>query len=202
MYDAERDRVRVVPLLLLGLAGLSYGILVSRIPSPHAVGVFWVSNLSSPWLALAFVAGWTQRSRTWAAVAGILAGIATVMGFYAGFLLVDGTPGPLGRSTPFLARIAHNVGPWLGLISHWLAFAVVAGLVYGLLGCWWGRSRSLVAGAAVCLPFVFEWSAWSLYGGHLPHPYVVWAVEAVVGATMLAGVIVAWRSRSHHLSVS
>lgn len=177
------------------LAGFVYGLVVSHIPSPSTVGVFWVSNLSAPWLLLAFLAGWSQRSRLWAAVAGALTDVAAIAGFYLAFLLIDPGPGPFGRPTPTLTRIAENMGSWLGFIAPWLAYAVVAGLVFGLLGWWWGRSRSLLAGAAVCLAFVLEPVAWTLYDGHLPRPAVIWIAEAVVGLAALAWLLTARRGR-------
>jgi hypothetical protein len=77
-----------------------------------------------------------------------------------------------------------------------VAYAVVAGLVFGLFGWWWGRSRSLVAGTAVCLAFVLEPWAWALHDGHLPHPSVIWIAEAVVGLAALAWIFAArWGTR-------
>lgn len=175
-------------------AGFVYGLAVSHIPSPSTVGVFWVSNLSAPWLLLAFLAGWSQRPRLWAATAGALTDVAAIAGFYLTFLLIDPDPGPFGRPTPTLTRIVEDMGSWLGFIAPWLAYAVVAGLVFGLLGWWWGRLRSLVAGVAVCLAFVLEPAAWALYDGHLPRPAAIWVVEAAIGLAALALVLVSRRA--------
>jgi len=186
---ARAPAARVVACVLVGLA---YGLLVSRIPSPRAVGVFWVGNLSAPWLALAFVAGWLQRPRLWAATAGMLTDVAAIVGFYLHFLLVDlGPHGPFLRAIPMPTRLADSIGPWLGFIAPWVGYAVVAGLVFGLSGWWWRRSRSLVAGAVVGLAFVLEPWAWAVYDGHLPHPYVIWIAEVVVGLAALAWVVAA-----------
>src|SRR5512147_445910 len=78
-----------------------FGRVISLIPSPSEVTMFWVSNLSSPWLVLAFLAGRSQRSKIWAVGAGALADVASIVGFYAQFLFIYANPGgPLIRATP------------------------------------------------------------------------------------------------------
>ena len=64
-------------------AGLAIGAALSRVHSPDTAKVFWVSNLAAPWLAVAFVAGWPQRSPARGAVAGAGADLACVVAFYA-----------------------------------------------------------------------------------------------------------------------
>jgi hypothetical protein len=186
-------RAPAARLVACALASFVFGLAVSRIPSPRGVGVFWVSNLSAPWLVLAFVAGWLQPSRSWAALAGLLTDVAAIVGFYLHFLLVDPGPGPFGRATPLLRRLAENMASWLGFIAPWVAYAVVAGLVFGLLGLWWSRSRSLVAGLAVSLAFVLEPFAWAIHDGRLPRPYDIWIAEAGVGFLALVWVLGAGR---------
>ena len=181
------------PFLLLvvtALAGLMYGIFTVHLPAPDEVTVFWVGNFASPWLVLAFLAGWSQRSPIWAAAAGALADVAAVVGFYGSFLFLDNLD-PLQQSTPFLARAASNMGQWLGFVSPWLAIATLAGLSYGLIGYWWGRTRSVIAGVLVGLPFVLEPLGWTVIKGYLPHPYSIWIIEAVLGMGVLVWIIVA-----------
>lgn len=191
-YTPRMSSIARGPLARLAacvLAGFVFGLVVSHIPSPRAVGVFWVSNLSAPWLALAFAAGWLQRSRAWAAMAGLVTDVAAIVGFYLHFLLIDPGPGPFGRPTPMLTRLVENMGSWLGFIAPWVAYAVVAGLTFGLLGHWWGRSRSLLAGVAVSLAFVLEPWAWAIHDGRLPHPYIIWIAEGCVGLVALLWVL-------------
>jgi hypothetical protein len=43
-------------LVALIAAAWAFGLLDSRIPMPHAPGVFWAGNLGAPWLVLPFLA--------------------------------------------------------------------------------------------------------------------------------------------------
>jgi len=186
-------------LLLIAAAvagGLGYGYLTAHIPSPRDMGVFWVSNLSAPWLALAFLAGWPHRSRLWAALAGSCADLACVVGFYAQFFSF-GDPDRLGLSpaAPLAVRLAAGLGHWLSFAAPWLLAAVLAGALFGYLGACWGRSRTPLAGLLLAGAFVFEFAAWYLYNGGLWPPHVVWLAEVLLGVLLLAAVLTASRRR-------
>ena len=182
-------------LVLSALAGLLLGRLMSSLPAPSDVGTFWVGNFSSPWAVLAFLAGWSQRSRAWAATAGVMAEAACVAGFYGHFLVGDFVdPRRLGfvDSTDALTLIGTAVSQWLWFIAPWVFVAIGAGVVYGLLGRWWGESRSIVAGVAIALPFIIEPAAWRVYVGFAQGPPVLWLAEVAVGIVIL-GWFVSWR---------
>ena len=180
-------------LVLSVLAGALLGLFMSSLPAPSDIGTFWVGNFSAPWAVLAFGAGWAQRSRLWAAIGGVAAEVACVVGFYAQFLVVD--PDRLGllRSTGLLTVIETGLSQWLWFIAPWVAVAMGAGVLYGLLGRWWGQSRAIVAGVAIALPFIVEPVAWRVYVGFGQGPLVVWLVEIAVGITLLGWVLVARR---------
>ena len=178
-----------VLLVSCALAGLLLGRLMSSLPTPSEVGTFWVGNFSSPWAVLAFVAGRSQRSRIWAAGAGVAAEVACVAGFYLKLLFVDPDPLGLPHSTAALTLIGTGVSHWLWFIAPWVVVAIGAGVVYGLLGRWWGESRSVVAGVAIALPFIVEPAAWRVYVGFGQGPLVLWLVEVAVGIAILAWVI-------------
>jgi hypothetical protein len=167
-------------------AGL-YGFVVSQIPSPHEITVFWVGNFASPWLVLAFLAGWAQRrSWVWAAVAGAVADVTCVVGFYHPYrVLFDRLALGLPDSTPIATVVTTGARLWLGAVAHWLVIAVLAGAAYGLLGLWWGRSRAVVAGVATGLPFIVEPLLWPLYLGRRQGPLILWIVEVIVGAALV-----------------
>ena len=74
-------------LVLSVLAGALLGLFMESLPAPSDTGTFWVGNFSAPWAVLAFGAGWAQRSRLWAAIGGMAAGVAIVAGFYGQFLV-------------------------------------------------------------------------------------------------------------------
>jgi hypothetical protein len=188
----ERMRRPWILLVLCALAGLLLGVLMSSLPAPTSVTTFWIGNLSTPWAVLAFGAGWAQRSRLWSAVAGAAAEIACVAGFYGQFLVGDVVdPRRLGfvDSTDAVTLVGTAVGQWLWFIAPWVAVAIGAGIVYGLLGRWWGQSRSIVAGVALALPFIVEPAAWRVYVGFGQSPLVLWLVEVAVGITILGWVI-------------
>jgi hypothetical protein len=188
-------------LVSCALAGLLLGWLMSSLPRPSDVGTFWVGNFSAPWAVLAFGAGWAQRSWLWAAVAGVTAEVACVTGFYGQFLVGDVVdPRRLGfvDSTDALTLIGTAVSQWVWFIAPWVVVAIGAGVVYGLLGRWWGKSRSIVAGVAIALPFIVEPAAWRAYVGFGRGPLVLWLVEVAVGIAILSWVIAA-RSRGRDL---
>ena len=168
------------------LAGLTFGGLMSQIPSPHDSNVFWVGNLCAPWLVIAFCAGQGQRSAPRAAFAGLLAESACVVGFYASFLLHGPTALGLPRGTPLLDYIVPTVTSWLTFTSFWLVVAAASGTVYGLLGHWWKRSAPLVSALAVGLPFVAEPGLWTLRDHQFRGPLSLWVTEAALGLVVTA----------------
>ncbi len=143
---------------------------------------------------LAFGAGWAQRSRLWAGVVGVAVEVACVAGFYGQFLVGDVVdPKRLGfvDSTDALTLVGTAVSQWLWFIAPWVVVAVGAGVVYGMLGRWWGESRSIVAGVAIALPFIVEPAAWRVYVGVGQGPLVLWLAEVAVGIAILGWVIAA-----------
>lgn len=185
---------RCLLLVAFITAGGLFGRAIALIPSPSAVTMFWVSNLSSPWLVLAYLAGWSQRSRAWAAGTGAMADVACIFGFYGQFLFIDThpLPGPLSQPTPPLIRFEYNLSGWLHFVSPWIVIAILTGAAYGILGYWWGRHRSIAAGALVALPFIAEPWLWRAYSGYYKDPVILWIVEVAVGVTLLVWVIRVW----------
>ena len=167
---------RLLLIVAFTLAGWVFGVLDSRIPMPSPSTVFWLGNLGSTWLVLPFLAGWVQRSRPWALVAGLLTSVASMVGFF----LLGGAWGP--------ASVAF--------VASWILVGALAGAVYGLFGESWGRSRALLDGLALALPFVMEPWAWSLGLGYSQGRLPVWYVETAVGVALLVWVVVASRRRA------
>jgi hypothetical protein len=180
-------------LALSALAGVVLGSFMTSLPAPSDVGTFWVGNFSAPWAVLAFGAGWAQRSTLWAGTGGVSAEVACVAGFYAKFLVFDAARLGLPRSAPPLTLVETGLSQWLWFIAPWVAVAIGAGVIYGLLGRRWGESRSMVAGVAIALPFTVEPLAWRVYVGFGQGPIVVWLVEISVGFALLGWVLVARR---------
>lgn len=175
-YALQVMRRRLLVLLAFVAAGWAFGLFDSRIPMPSSSSIFWVGNLGSPWLVLPYFAGWAQPSRRWALAGGTLTGTASMVGFF----------GPGGAWGP--ASITF--------VASWLLVGVLAGLVYGLFGHAWGRSRALLDGLALAVPFIVEPWAWSVGLGYTQGPVLYWYIETAVGLALLVGVIVASRRRT------
>lgn len=174
---------RLLILFAFILAGWAFGLLDSRIPMPASSTIFWAGNLGSPWIVLPFLAGWAQgsrgwaeRSRGWALAAGALACAAAMVGFF----------GPGGGWGP-----ASFV-----FVTSWLAVGALAGGLYGLFGDTWGRSRTLLDGLALALPFILEPLVWSVGFGYARGATAYWYGEAAVGVALLVLVVVANRRRA------
>ena len=127
---------RLLLLVAFTLAGWAFGVLDSRIPMPSSSTIFWVGNLGSTWLVLPFLAGWAQGSRPWSLVGGLMTSVASMVGFF----LLGGAWGPAS----------------LAFVASWIVVGALAGAIYGLLGESWGRTRGLLDGLALALPFVLE----------------------------------------------
>ena len=169
-------RRRLFLLIAFILAGWAFGVLDSRIPMPSTPAAFWVGNLASPWLVLPFCVGWAQPARRWSPVSGMVTCAASMVGFF----------GPGGSWGP--ASFAF--------VASWLLVGALAGLVYGQFGDAWGRSRSLLDGLALAVPFTVEPGAWRLLLGSAQGTVPYWYVETAVGGVLLVWVVVASRRRA------
>jgi hypothetical protein len=143
--------------------------------------MFWIGNLCAPWLVIAFFAGRSQRSRGRALLAGTMAEVACVMGFYAHFLFLGPTALGLPPDTPLLQFVGPDVRHWLHFIAFWVLMAISSGAIYGLLGQWWKRSKPAAVALAVGLPFFAEPGLWTLRRREIPGPVAIWLAEAAVG---------------------
>lgn len=121
-------------LLLSAAYGAGTQYLGARVPG-------WgpdVAMLSAPWLVIAFLAGWTQRTPRRAALLGLGATAAALTGYW---LMTDS---PVEGAQYTLAN-AHGF-----LVSN--AFTVVGAVVTGPLFGWFGhrwRTRRALLGALV-----------------------------------------------------
>jgi hypothetical protein len=121
-----------------------------------------VGNASAPWLLLPFLAGallsggpTRGRSLLGGACAGLLASLIALAGFY----LAESFVLDLGPH-PWLTDLSLT----LGAARFWVQRAFVSGPVFGALGVWWHKRRSLTAAGLVAAVFVLEPAAWWLYG--------------------------------------
>ncbi len=133
-------RVRVV-LVLLG--AFVFGWLAAWAKGQDTDGLTTISqirgafgNLSAPWLLLGFVAGaQTSRLRN-----GALLGLAATLVGLTGFYLMTSLVVDLGGRT-YLDNLAQE----LAANRAYYEGAVIAGPLFGLLGAWWRKTRTLPA---------------------------------------------------------
>ena len=83
-----RVRSRIFAALLITLGAALFGYVMACLPAPDVPSAFWIGNFSAPWAVLAFLVGWSRRGPVSAMLAGVLAEVACVVGFYdlPGFL--------------------------------------------------------------------------------------------------------------------
>lgn len=118
----------VAVLGLAALLGLTWGVATSFLqtvlPQPFA----GLANAVSPWLVVPFVVGARARSRGTALVAGLLACVLQVVGYY-------------------VTADLRGFGLSITSIAEWIVTGVVGGPVFGLAGHLWrtaaGRLRGL-----------------------------------------------------------
>ena len=158
------------------VSGWVFGLLDSRIPLPSGSTVFWAGNLGAPWLVLPFLTGWTQPSRHRALLGGALTCVAAMVGFF----------GPGSGWGPASAAF----------VTGWVTVGALAGGLYGRFGFAWGRSRTLLEGLALAVPFIVEPLVWWWGLGYSQGRLPIWYAELVVGVVLLVRVVVASRGFS------
>jgi hypothetical protein len=122
-------------------AAFAFGMLAALAKGQSSDGIATMSqlrsvlgNLSTPWLLVPFIAGIRCVRRSPAAIVGLLATLAALAGFYVlTTLVVDlGHHGLLGD---LRLELSANRGYFEG--------GLVAGPLFGGLGCWWRQTRTL-----------------------------------------------------------
>ncbi|MGI9005579.1 MAG: DUF6518 family protein [Streptosporangiaceae bacterium] len=145
-----------------------------------------IGNASAPWLLVPFLAGAAAGTATGSRrlAAGAAAGLAATLAALAGFYVTNSVVLELGPH-PWLTDLGLTVRGGL----YWFERALVSAPVFGALGGWWRRDRSLSAAAAIATMFVLEPAAWWLYSLRLgggaayavPQYPALWLGEIAVG---------------------
>jgi Family of unknown function (DUF6518) len=142
------------------------------------------SLLSAPWLLVAFVAGWSQRTARRAVILGFVCTIAALVGYWAMTL------------SPIEGAVVTVRGV-RGLLVGQSAYAVggvLTGPFFGWLGYRWRTQRDWVSALAVALAVCCEPLAHAAAGVAVSF-HGVWAAEVVAGLAMALYVVVAARRR-------
>ncbi|TDB36787.1 MAG: hypothetical protein D9V44_09755 [Actinobacteria bacterium] len=184
----------VARLGLSALAGFLYGLIVSRIPAPADPLGLSAAYFVAPWIALPFLAGWLHRSVSWAAAAGVLTAVLCMFGFYLNaFPEYHPAYIALKESASGIALVLGSAVLWVTVNAIWYVVAVMAGIVFGLLGRWRRVTGSPVPLVVIATLFVLEPLASALLGGYLPRPYVVWVLEILAGLALLVWAVIGHR---------
>ncbi len=192
---SRRPRPVARATLILGLAVL-FGAAMSWLKGTGPGLRDAIGNASAPWLLVPFLAGASAGTRrpVVAAVVGLAATLAALAGFYvANSVVLDLGP------HPWLTDLALTVRGGL----YWFERALLSGPVFGALGGWWHRDRSLAAAAVIAAMFVLEPAAWWLYNLRLgggaaypvPHYPALWLGEIAAGLAGFAALRSAGRRR-------
>jgi hypothetical protein len=174
--------------LLLTALATAFGAADQYLGSRGVVLGFWateVSLLSAPWLLVAFVAGWSQRTAKRAVILGFICTFAALVGYWAMTL------------SPVEGAVVTIPGVRGLLVGQWgyLAGGLLTGPLFGWFGNRWRTRRdwmsALAAALAVCCEPLAHAAAGSVVSFH-----GVWAVEVVVGLAMALYVVAETRRRA------
>jgi Family of unknown function (DUF6518) len=140
-----------------------------------------VSQMSSLWLLLPFVAGCTQERTRRAALVGLTASASALLGYFAMTVSpIEGVPAQR-IPTAAVALLASNL--------TWIVGGLVTGPLFGLLGQRCRIRRSWAGAAGVTGLLLFEPVVRHL-SGRIVGPSWVWTVEATVGVVLVATLLV------------
>jgi hypothetical protein len=192
-------RLRVF-LVLVG--AFAFGVLAAWAKGQNTDGLSTISqvrsdlgNLSTPWLLVAFIAGTRSRRSGSGALLGFLATMSALLGFYLlTSLVVD-----LGGH-----GIPDNIGRELWANRVYLASGVLSGPLFGALGAWWQRTRSLHASVVAGALLIGEPIVLAATGVLFPATAVgLNAISVAVYASELAlGLVVLLVARSRQSSTA
>ena len=135
-----------------------------------------VSNMSALWLIVPFLAGWSQRTPTRAAVAGALSLLAAFTGYW--LLTLSPLEGVSG------AHAVAGIAPLVEGHAPWLLGGSVGAPLFGILGQRWRTTRAWTSALAVSLVLCLEPLAWvaSGLGARFSDARPVWLAEVLAGA--------------------
>lgn len=174
-----------------GALAFCFGGAVQYLGSRYTLGVWTssVSALSAPWLLLPFAAGCWERRPGRAALAGLVATLAGLAGYFA--LTLSPIEGVALSSFPSgLVAITRSNLPWL-------VGGALSGPLFGLLGQRWRAARAWPGAVALAAAFVAEplvhlalarLAPAGVWHAEPVHPLVA-AVEIGLGVAALAYIV-------------
>jgi hypothetical protein len=155
-------RVPVAWLAVAVAAGLVTGALTLAGQAVLPTEANRLANSGAIWVTVAFALGWRTPSDVFAALAGLLALVAALVGY-------------------FVAAAIANAGVSASTVAIWVGVALVGGPVFGIAGRWRAAApgwRAAVAAAALGAVYLAEglWTVWVI-----PHMALAGWVGVIVG---------------------
>lgn len=164
---------RASTVLVSAVLAVAFGVVDGVLWSGENSTAFWLDNISSCYLLLAFLAGWAITARQAPVWTGPICGLMVTVSALAGFY---------GWQMHHLSLSTSGVQT--GLLRYG-AGGVVSGPVFGFLGALWARRRAWYAIATVGVAFLVEPLAWKVHDGFQLMPADVQSVEFTVGSLIL-----------------
>lgn len=153
-----------VVVALAALAGLAWGAATSFLQTVLPAPVQGLANAVSPWLVVPFLVGARSRTRGVAVLAGLLACVLQVVGYY-------------------VTADLRGFGVSVTSVAEWIVTGVVGGPVFGLAGHLWRTATGRLRGLGEAL-LVGVWATESVVGYAVRLGYVADAL--VFGAVAVA----------------
>jgi hypothetical protein len=173
---------RRVQLLIIVVGAVVFGAADQYLGSRVALGEWTVavSQMSAPWLAIAFAAGAWPNRRMHAMAMGTGITLAAVVGYMAMTL------SPLEGVAP------SSIHWWMELRSqlHIVLPALVTGPVFGWLGWRWRRDRDLAPALVVAAIFALEPLARIAANQMVAAHSFVWPAEVAGGVALAVSAVV------------
>jgi hypothetical protein len=162
------------------VVGLAFGAGDQYLGTVHGLTTLgpWavsISQMAALWVLLPFLFGCSQRRPREAALVGLVATVAALLGYWA--MTVSPMEGVALHSAPSAARA------WLGGNLGWWVAGAITGPLFGYLGHRWRQDGWWAGPALLTAVFLLEPVA-RRASDRLIGPSWVWVAEFAVGAGM------------------
>jgi hypothetical protein len=165
----------VIAVMIVVIAGI-YGAADQYLGSRIGLGEWTVSvsQMSAPWLAIAFLAGCWPGRRVQAVAMGSLVTIAAVGGYLA--MTLSPMEGVAVQSIHWGLEVRSQL--------HIFLPALISGPAFGWLGGYWRATHSRLPGIVMAAFFVLEPLVRSLDGQLIDSHSLAWPAEIALGTTL------------------